>query len=319
MRKIVSINRNLDEGNKRMISETAEKCGFTAFFYTSRAEAGQDLAEAEIVYSGNPKVLEDGKNMKWLCSSTAGVDQFIKAGILDRPDILFTNAAGAYGVTISEHIVMVALMMMRRMPEYMEAMRQKGWLRQLEQKSLCRSQVLILGTGSIGATTAKRIRGFDPGRIVGVSRSGRQAPEFDEVHAVEELDSLLPDADLVICCMPDTPETRGMISAERIALMKDGAYFVNVGRGSAVDHPALIKALDSGKLAGAALDVYTKEPIPADEPIRDAKNLILTPHISGDDTLAETRRLNASMFCEDIENYAAGRPLAYSVDRKHGY
>ena len=145
------------------------------------------------------------------------------------------------------------------------------------------------------------------------------AEGFDEVYPFTELDRLLPGADLVICCMPETPETIGMISAERIALMKPSAYFVNVGRGSAVDHPALIKALDEGRIAGAALDVYTKEPIPADDPIRDARNLILTPHIAGDETLPETRRLNVKMFCEDLENYAAGRPLIHTVDRKLGY
>ena len=318
-RKLVSIFRNLGEDNTALIRETAERCGFTACFYKTRQEAGSDLEEAEIVYASNPKVIAEAKNMKWLCSTSAGVDQFIRAGIAERPDVFFTNASGAYGVTISEHIVMVTLMMMRRMPEYMDAMSRKEWKRQLDQRSIFNSRVLILGTGNIGSTTARRLRGFEPESIIGVSRSGRRAAGFDEVYAVKDLDRVLPDADLVICCVPETTETIGIMSAERIALLKPTAYLVNVGRGSALDHDALAAALKEGRLAGAAIDVYIKEPFPLDAPIWDVPNLLLTPHISGDDTLPETRRLNAEMFCEDIGNYAAGRPLAHTVDIKLGY
>ena len=136
---------------------------------------------------------------------------------------------------------------------------------------------------------------------------------------MSELDGALACADLAIFCVPSTPETENIVNEERLALMKPSAYLINVGRGTAVDIGALIKALEEGRLAGAALDVFPEEPVPDDSPVWDAPNLLMTPHVAGNDTLAETRRLNCAMFCEDLENYAAGRPLVHAVDRKLGY
>ena len=111
----------------------------------------------------------------------------------------------------------------------------------------------------------------------------------------------------------------GILSRQRIALLPETAYVVNVGRGTAIDQPALTEALNAGRIAGAALDVFAKEPIPDGDPIWEAKNLLITPHISGQMSLGYTRDKNVALFCEDLENYAAGRPLARFVDRRVGY
>ena len=119
--------------------------------------------------------------------------------------------------------------------------------------------------------------------------------------------------------LPSTPDTVGILSRQRIALLPETAYVVNVGRGTAIDQPALVEALNAGRLAGAALDVFAREPIPDGDPVWEARNLLITPHISGQMSLGYTRDKNVALFCEDLENYAAGRPLARYVDRRIGY
>ena len=119
--------------------------------------------------------------------------------------------------------------------------------------------------------------------------------------------------------LPGTAETEHILNRQRIALLPETAYVVNVGRGSVVDQDALMDALNQNQLAGAALDVFVPEPLPEDHPLWDTKNLIITPHVSGNLTLGYTRDINVEMFCEDLANYAAGRPLNGLVDRKLGY
>ena len=119
--------------------------------------------------------------------------------------------------------------------------------------------------------------------------------------------------------LPSVSDTVNILDAARMALLPEGAYVVNVGRGTAIDQDALIAALDSGHLAGAALDVVVPEPLPADHPLRKAKNLLLTPHVAGNMTLGYTCERNVQLFCENLENYAAGRPMHHLVDRRKGY
>ena len=318
-RKILSLVHYVDDDNRKMMLETAERLGFSVSFFNTFEEAAAEAKDAEVVYTSDPRMIEKAENMKWLCTSTAGVDAFLSAGMAERPDVLFTNAAGAYGVTISEHIVMTALMMMRRMPEYEERVRRKDWRKGLSQSSIFGSKVLIIGTGNIGKTAAERIRGFCPKEIVGVNRSGRAVEGFEKVVPSTDLAAVIPEADLVICCVPGTPETKAMIDSDIIGRMKETAYFINVGRGTAVDVDALAEALKEGRIAGAALDVFPVEPLSPEDPVWDTPRLLITPHVAGNDTVKETRRLNVAMFCEDLENYAMGRPLIHTVDRKLGY
>ena len=156
-------------------------------------------------------------------------------------------------------------------------------------------------------------------KIVGLSRSGRPHPAFDEVYPISALDEVLPRTKILVMALPGTPETIRILDRARIALLPADACVINVGRGTAVDQAALADALNSGKLAGAALDVMDPEPLPKDDPLWDAKNLILTPHVSGNMTLGYTCDENVARFCADLRNYAAGRPLAGLVDRKRGY
>ena len=235
-----------------------------------------------------------------------------------NPDCLLTNS-NVYGVTIAEHVVMVTLMLLRRMPEYEAIVRDRSWSNQLSIRSIRDNEFTVLGTGDIGRNVAERMRGMGAARIVGLSRSGRPHPAFDEVYPISALDEVLPRTRILVMALPGTPETVHILDRRRIALLPADACVINVGRGTAVDQAALAEALNAGKLAGAALDVMVPEPLPKDDPLWDAKNLIITPHVSGNMTLGYTCDRNVELFCEDLKNYAAGRPLAGLVDRRRGY
>ena len=156
--------------------------------------------------------------------------------------------------------------------------------------------------------------------VRGVRRTKKAAdPAFDEIHTNDELDALLPDTDILALALPATGETKGFLSAARLALLPKTAYVVNVGRGSAIDQAALLDALNHDRLAGAALDVFEQEPIPAGDPAWTAKNLLITPHISGQMSLGYTRDRNVQLFCEDLERYGRGEKLLRLVDRRIGY
>ena len=312
----------ITEAHKAKIRETAASLGFTPHFFSrdQKEAAIECLQHCEIFYGHTPDLLRAASaNLKWYCCAFAGVDPYCKDdGIFANPDCLLTNS-NSYGVTIAEHVVMVTLMLMRRMPEYTEIVRRRGWENQLPIRSIRDSEFTVLGTGNIGVNVAERLRGMGAAKIIGFSRSGRPDPAFDEVYPISKLEELLPQTHTLIMALPGTAETHHILNRERIALLPRDAYVINVGRGSAVDQEALADALNAGLLAGAALDVFVPEPLPEDHFLWDTKNLILTPHVSGNLTLGYTCDLNVQMFCEDLANYAAGRPLNGLVDRKLGY
>ena len=241
-------------------------------------------------------------------------------GYFANDDCLLTNSAGAYGVSIAEHMIAVSLVMMRRLDEFFDETRNEKWLLPRPQKSLKDCRITVLGTGDIGTTFAKRAKAFEPAKITGVCRSGKASQAvYDEVLPVSKLEQILPETDLLAMSLPATPETKNIMSKEKLSLLPEGAYIVNVGRGSAIDETALAENLESGHLAGAALDVFQKEPLPQESKLWETKNLLITPHVAGNMTLAYTKNKNVEMFIEDLHNFSAGKPLRYLVDRKLGY
>lgn len=323
MRDICVYQEFLTEAHKARIRETAEDLGFTPHFFTldQFEEAKTCLQGCEILYAHNPELLRAAPaSLKWYCCSYAGVDPYCKdPSLFANPDCLLTNTS-CYGVTIAEHVIMVLLMLLRRMPEYEEIVRNRGWNNQLPIRSIRDNAFTILGLGNIGVNVAERLRGMGAARVTGLSRSGaaREAV-FDEVLPISALDEVLPRTQNLIMALPGTAETVHILNRARIALLPAGSYVVNVGRGTAVEQEALAEALNAGRLGGAALDVMDPEPLPKDHPLWSARNLILTPHVSGNMTLGYTCERNVEMFCEDLENYAGGRPLNGLVDRTRGY
>lgn len=323
MKNICICQDFLTEAHKQRIRGTAEAAGFTPRFFTQDQfeEAKAWLQNCEVLYAQSPELLRSAPaSLKWYCCSSAGVDPYCKdPAIFANPDCMLTNS-NCYGVTIAEHVVMVLLMLMRRMPEYEAVIRNRSWGTPLSIRSIRDSAFTLLGLGNIGFHTAQRLRSMGAARITGLSRSGRAREDvYDEVLPISALDGVLPRTQNLVMALPGTAETARILNRKRLALLPEGAYVVNVGRGSAVDQEALAEALNSGRLGGAALDVMEPEPLPKDHPLWDANNLILTPHVSGNLTLGYTCDRNVEMFCEDLQNYAAGRRLNSLVDRARGY
>ena len=270
----------LTDAHKAQITRTAQDAGFVPHFFTSSQfdEAKACLQHCEVLYAQSPDLLRTAPaTLKWYCASSAsaGVDVYCKNdGIFANPDCMLTNS-NSYGVTIAEHVVMVTLMLLRRLPEFAEPLRQHQWPLPRTIRSIRDSEVTILGAGDIGSNVAARMRGMGAARIVGISRSGKaRADVYDEMHPIADLDAVLPKTTILVMALPGTAETAGIL--------------INVGRGTAIDQPALVEALNSGAIAGAALDVMVPEPLPQDDPLWDAKNLVLTPQTSRNHNMGHT-------------------------------
>ena len=317
-RKMVLAFAPLTEAQREQISAKAAKKGFRAVFCKDAGEALAEAKDAEIVMSLDKRLAKAGPYLRWFCTPSAGVDHVLSE--LEGTDILLSNSSGAYGVTIAEHIVMTALEVMRTRPEYIRLKEERVWKQNLPVRSLYEATVTFLGTGDIGQEAARRIRAFGPKCLIGVNRHGSNPGQlFDRIVPLSGLERVLKKTDLLIMSLPSTKETRGILSAERLNMLPEGAFIVNVGRGDAIDQKALEELLRNGTLGGAALDVFEKEPLPQDSTLWDCPRLILTTHVAGNWTLPLTVEKIVAMFLEDFERYCKGLPLKRLVDRKAGY
>ena len=305
---------------RRQIDAAAEAAGFTVRYYPGAEALAPAIGDFEVIYGHpDPALLGRAKSLRWLCSDFAGVERYLDEGVWPHPGCLLSNGSGSYGPTISEHILMVLLMLLRRMPEYQADLAERRWTSHMPIRSVTGSHIVMLGTGDIGRHTARRLKALGAS-ITGVCRSGRSSePAFDRVLPVSQLDAVLPRADALVMALPATSETAGVLSRARIALLPPRAFVINVGRGTAIDQEALVEALQSRRIAGAALDVMVPEPLPADHPLWDCPNTIITPHMSGNMALGLTCDLNVDMFCADLVRYAAGELPLHLVDRVRGY
>lgn len=320
MRKIAVYVGFMNDDRRARMDAAASALGFTVDYYDSNTPVEPDYSAYEVIFGhADPKLLKKAAKLQWLCSDFAGVEKYLDDSVWPYPDCLLSNSSGAYGPAIAEHVVMVLLMLLRRMPEYQTELARREWTVHMPIRSITGSRVVVLGTGDVGSHIARRLRALGA-VITGVSRSGRaKEAEFDQVLPMPRLEEVLPQADALVLALPATAETAGLLSRQRIALLPPQALVVNVGRGSTVDQDALVDALRSRSISGAALDVMTPEPLPRDHPLWSCPNTILTPHISGNMALDLTCDTALELFLSDLERYAAGEPLQGLVDRRRGY
>lgn len=324
MRKAYAVAGFLSDDNKLAMKRTAEECGFELEFFESNKEACGKVSDGEVIYCCNGELLASMPQLRWCHSAYAGVGPFLQSGVFEGGKVMLTNSSGAYGLAISEHVMMVTLMLMRRIPDYLQIINRREWKQNLPVRSIAGSTAAVIGTGNIGQNAAKRYKALGAKKVVGFSRSGRPREHFDRVCRIDEFDAVMKgglaeELDVLLLCIPGTPESEGLLSAERIGLLSDRTFVINVGRGAVIDQDALVDALNEGRIAGAALDVVYPEPLPEDHPLWTAKNCIITPHSSGDMALAYTVDVTTDIFCENLRRYVSGDKLTHLVDTDAGY
>lgn len=279
----------------------------------------EDVDWAQVILGNVPATMLHGSPaLEWLQTNSAGVEPYIQPGVL-AGDTLLTNATGAYGLAIAEHMLGMLLELFKKLELYRDAQKSGAWQSQGAVKAVYGSTVLVLGMGDIGGEFAARCKALGA-KVIGVRRSPRPCPEYaDEVHLLEDLDSLLPQADVVAVTLPGTDATRGLMSRERLAKMKEGAVLLNVGRGFIVDTEALCDALERGHLSGAGVDVTDPEPLPPTHRLWNIPTAVVTPHISGFYHLRDTHERIVGIFLENLRHFQAGEPLRNLVDFATGY
>ena len=265
-----------------------------------------------------PELLARLPKLRWVQLPSAGAEKYC-AALRSRPEVQLCNCSGAFGVAIAEYMLAGALMLLRRMPAYHSNQRARRWACMGEGRTIFGSEIALLGAGDVGGQFAARAKALGA-HVRGVRRSGAPDPErFDAIYPPERVCEAVRGADVIAACLPDAPGTRGLISADCFAAMRPDAIFVNCGRGATVDEAALIRALRAGKLGGAVLDVFSVEPLPAESPLWEMENVIVTPHISGRDGDPLNRDAIFSIFCENLRRYLRGEPLAHAVHPARGY
>ncbi|KKO50993.1 D-2-hydroxyacid dehydrogenase [Paenibacillus sp. DMB20] len=271
------------------------------------------VAQADILLgwtgAAADEALQEDSRVRWIQVWSAGVDR-MPLGKLRERGIRLTNASGVHSIPISEHIFAMMLAYTRNLHHAVRNQSKGSWDKSGTFSELSGKTAVIAGVGQIGSAAAKVAKVFGM-TTVGVRRSGRPDPHIDRMYATDELDQALAEGDFVINILPLTAETKGLFNAGRFAAMKDNAFFVNVGRGPTVDTNALVAALKSGKLAGAGLDVFEKEPLPEDHPLWGLDNVILTPHTAGD-TVHYTERV-LDIFLDNLKAYREGKSLPRNV------
>jgi phosphoglycerate dehydrogenase-like enzyme len=279
-------------------------------------------ADACIAWSIRPEQFAHAQRLRWVHSPAAAVHQLMFPEMV-ASDVVVTNARDVHGPVVAEHAIAVLLALAKKLPSAMRYQRARTWGQQslwAEDPTICEvsgAKILLIGLGSIGREFAKRARALGA-YVTAVREHPERGPETaDAVAGMAELSQLLPAADFVVLSAPLTPSTRGVIDHESLALMKDSAYLINVSRGPLIDDEALVEALGSNEIAGAALDVFSEEPLPASSPYWDLPNVLITPH-----TAAVTPNLwerHYQQISENLKRFLASRPLAGIVDKHQGY
>lgn len=277
-----------------------------------------ELADADVLVCFNPfETLDVSKfsNLKLIQLTSVGINQ-VPIEIFKEKNITLTNNKGGYSIPIGEWIVLKLLEMLKNSKSFYQKQLEKRWKVDTSLLELYGKTVGFIGTGSIASEAAKRLRGFEV-TILGANTRGTDTEFFDQCYSIDNLKDMVKRCDAIVVSIPHTEKTHNLINNEMFHEMKDGVYLVNIARGSIIDEKAMIENLRNGKIKGAALDVFEKEPMDADNPLWEMDNVIVTPHNSWASEMGNARRFN--IIYENLKRFRLGEKLANVVDFQKGY
>jgi phosphoglycerate dehydrogenase-like enzyme len=275
------------------------------------------LGTADVMINSSPpkeRLRERAPRLRWIQTTGAGIDSLLPLDWLPA-DIALTNNTGAHGAKAEDSCLMAISLLNARLPQLMARQRERRW-DPIYTTPVAGKTAVVIGFGDLGQGAGRAAKKLGA-KVIAVTRSGKAARPADAAYPTAKLDSVLPKADFVIVTTPLTSQTRNLLSRERLDLLRPEAGLVNIGRAPVVDYDALREKLRKGELAGAVLDVFQPEPLPADSPLWDTPNLIALPHVSCDDPRYIPRLLD--FWFENLARFRAGKKLVNLVDRRLGY
>ncbi len=303
MPKLILLSRDADEYRKRIEAAQLPDLKFTS-----------DPAQSDIAL-GEPKLIQEAlprlSSLKWAQAIYAGVEPLVDA--TQRRDYTLTNARGVFGELMSEYVFGYLLFHEKKILERMRAQQSLQWQR-VESGVLRGKTIGLLGVGSIGAHLAGTAKHFKMA-VRGYTRKSEASAQIDEYYHGNDLLKFATGLDYLVSVLPRTEDTNKIVDSRLLKVLPPHAVFINVGRGNAVDEPALVKALQEGQLAMAVLDVFDQEPLPEGHPFWETPNLCMTFHTSAISYPEDITKL----FIENYQLYLDGKPLKYTVDFEKGY
>ena len=281
---------------------------------TDDAEALREIAEADAMYGRiTPELLAAANRLRWIQSPAIGLEHTMFPALIAHPVVL-TNPRGMYADTIADHVLALVTGFARQLPRLLRRQLKRVWSQSdYNVIHLADCTLGIVGLGGIGAAVAHRAAAFGM-RVIAVDARRTDRPDgVVELWPPNQLPRLLAESDFVVICAPETPETRGMFGAPEFKAMKPTSYLINIGRGKIVQLGPLVEALRAGEIAGAGLDVFEVEPLPASHPLWDMENVVITPHVAGFGPHIGERR--HQVLFDNLRRFLAGEPLANVVDK----
>jgi phosphoglycerate dehydrogenase-like enzyme len=277
----------------------------------------REIADADAFYGNiTPELLAAAGQLRWIQSPLISLERIIFPELIAHP-VVMTNPRGIFSDDIADHVFGFILCFARGLHRYFRHQQQHHWAKNGAYPDdvihLPDTTVGIFGFGGIGQAVARRASGHEMRVLAMDPRHTDCPPEVEALWMPDRLDDLLGQSDFVVICTPETPETRGLFDARVLTRMRHGSYLINIGRGKVVCLDALVDALRSGHLAGAGLDVFEIEPLPADHPLWDMENVLITPHVAGAGPYIVERR--NKVLIENVRRFVAGQPLINVVDK----
>ena len=310
---------SISESERAQLAKVAPNVRIVTGLSKKEALARAEEAHGINARYASPEFLTKATKLRWVQVSSAGVDRYLGIKpLMENDKLVLSNNRAVHGPAIADHALAMLLSLTRNLKYYAKNQKQAKWARGGgESIALQGKTMLVVGLGGIGTEIAQRANGFGM-KVIGTRRSDRPSPDYvKRVGKPKDLLAMLPEADVVVLAVPLTDETKNMLNTAAFDAMKPGAYLINIARGKVVNTEAMLKALKSGRLAGACLDVTDPEPLPANHELWKQANVIITPHIASRSEVTNKRR--SALLVENMRRFGAGEPLLNVVDKKAGY